>query len=216
MKKFVTTTLLGLASAACALSLTACGETKEISYTVTEDEWKSAITSVYDCGQTVQCVAQQKRLGNGSEGESVGEKFKLCFDSSTKTVKIDLEGGGEKYTTYIWADNGNYYQYLEGEGKCRISEKQFTLMSTSYANGALIALTRDEQSFANATYDGESKQYKGSCVLDDHVYECSLKFENGKLVQLIATDEDTQVTCEYKYEKVSVTLSDEIKNLPSG
>ena len=213
MKKFVTTTLFGFAVAACAFAFTACGETKETSYTVTADEWKTAITSVYDCSQNVQCVTELVK--NGSEHEADGDVYKLWCDSSTKTIKIELGLENEKLTGYVWAENGKYYQYLEGGVKEEITQEDFTIMAASYSgNGILQALVEDEQSFANTTYDVDSKQYKGSSVQYGDEFEYSLKFENGKLVQLSAVIGNLQINTEYKYEKVSVSVPEEIKNLP--
>lgn len=229
MKKLISVAIAGVAAAACAFAFTACGgdddKNQETSYTVTEAEWKSAITSVYDCKQGVE--ANSKFVG----GEADGCNYIYRYDNVNKSISLHIKEDPDDYYCYLWQNEGKYYDYLlSDEATTQISKETYDdelqMLVVSYTgNGLPYALIEDNDSFKNATYDEANKAYKGSSVQSEGheavKFNFTLKFENKKLVKLIGEllKEDNQtvhmtITVEYKYDNITVTIPDDIKNMP--
>ena len=213
MKKLLTAALAGAATLTCAFAFTACGGNEETSYTVTAEEWETAITSLYDCKHSVE--ASSTFVG----GEADNYLYHYQYDNANKAMKLTIDYTAEAnsaYTMYFWVTaEGKYYQYLDGEGKEEIEKEAYETVAMSYTgNGLPYALAEDKDAYANATYDETSKEYKGTSNQGRDSFTYTLKFENKKLVKLSAEISNLSITVEYKYENISVTITDEIKNLP--
>ncbi len=212
MKKFVTTFLLTVLTAVGVCAFTACGgnDEKETVYTVTEEEWKSAMVSISGGETSLKCTyTEESEYGKGV--------VLLDYDSANKVLRVNNKAY-EEYETeyYLWVDGDKAYEtdstkelkVLDMEGYKNTLDQNITY----YAGGYLFEYGNLSDKFGEFIYNAETKEYTDTINVENFDVEFRLKFENGKLVKLYAGQEGEKYTCEYTYG-VTVTVPDDVKSL---
>lgn len=209
MKKLITTLLLSLLSVICVLAFTACGGDKkeeEVRTTVTEEEWKTAVTQLYDGKHNVDGKITMEFT---EETETVIYDFKYNHTNQFFWYKY----GNKDY--YFWNENDKYYEYgfeFENAYKDEVDKDDYEeLIDDFYKEMAcgyfVLDGVAENYSFSALTYDEENKVYKATFEQEEISYDCTMKFENGNLVKFVGVNEQfLTVTVEYNHGNFSLII----------
>lgn len=218
MKKLISVAIAGVAATACAFALTACGGDKETTYTVTADEWKTAVALLTDANTSVDCTWKY------AEDELNADYF-MTYDIVNQALKFKYVSADESIDyLYAWkGDNSDYFMSSTSDTISKIDEQEFkTCVNDNfyeYAGGIILKAIKNK--FADFSYSEEKKEY--SCTINETIPDYAkdgvgvnlvVKFENAKIVSMVSTHGNSVYTFTYKYDGVTVTVPDNIKNLP--
>lgn len=219
MKKFVTTLLLTALTAVSACAFTACGgdeESNEPVYTVTADEWNTALNYFnVKLEEGVPVKSEYPRINflckfncvYYGETEEQNETYTMntSIDFSKKIMAEDYIHDGITDNFYVWkGENGCFgvgdgwelneetnkreYHYLKEE----VNEDDLPLTFDSniceYAGGRYINELDLVNKFSSFTYSEEKKEYTATLDYEEYEGTCdlTLKFKDGKLVHIAA------------------------------
>lgn len=229
MKKFVTTALLAAFAATSIFAFTACGENenepenKEPVYTVTAEEWKTALNylNIDLDEESIPVVSNYPRINFAcdfqlkyeDEGNEYTQLIKTAFDYNKQAMFMTYTEDEETVSVYAWKENNSYYSMTnEDGGECNEAEFKFIFDANicEYAGGRIINEYDLVNKFSSFTYSEEKCEYTATFKNEGESTSCkiTIKMKDGKLISL-STEDGSAFT--YTYGN-TVTVPDNIKN----
>ena len=227
MKKLLTAITCGVISAAGVLGLAACRE--EVKTTVTEEEWKTALSYfMIDADVNTGAIGgDYPRVNFRCVWDMDVENFHNLIWSVDYDKKVGYSTPFEFTSTfeqYVWEENGKFYNVTDGAERQEITEKEFSSMlgiNVFYAGGAWISQYDFLNKYEQFTYSEETAEYKAVITYTDDYAggeqsaDVTLKFENGKLAYMATTfnEAGTMRTYTFTYTYgITLTVPDEYLN----
>lgn len=214
MKKLISVAIAGVAATACAFAFTACGGDKETTYTVTADEWKTAINIIVEGKNNFECEWSYK--SDDEEG-----KYILKYDYANSIVGF-ADAGTSGMEVYAWKEAEDDYRYSSfgsnGYDVYKSDKEEFEKgqKDNIFEYGGGLFLPKYSDKFADFTYSEDLKEYTLTDSIeemDGMEFEISVKIENAKIVNVSAKGDELSYSFKYTYG-TSATVPDHIKNLP--
>lgn len=145
-------------------------------YTITAEEWAAVLTLK---NYTAEITNSQTQILNGGEPEV---QSSTGIAKSTDTVCYqEQRDGDDVYKTYIVVENGKNYHVRE------LDDGTFAAYVYDYGIDSLAEYyTFETVTFADLTYNAETKAYTFTVSNDTIDAQYTMWFENGKVVKLTA------------------------------
>ncbi|MDE7440406.1 MAG: hypothetical protein K2N23_07865 [Clostridia bacterium] len=219
MKKFVTTAILGILSATCALAFTACGgnsgDSENNKPADPETQWKTALGYFavdWDYEEYAPIMTNRARINftcnstNVSEDDDYSAHGSISMDFDKKAT--DMNGIMEGY--YLWKDGDIYYstgdseikdetgEYVDCYYKATISKDEFDLINEanvfSYAGGMIISELDLVNKYSEFTYSEAKDEYTATLNYEKNSGTCdiTIKIKDGKLAFMSANLHSTE------------------------
>lgn len=211
----------------CVCCLGNCGGNDEETYkvtTITESEFKPALTAVYGLEHSVYCEMSVS-FEDEDSGEAANVLYHYWFDVTSKSnhVYCDLgDGKDNKMDFYIWqGSDGKYYEVSHDSSalKCEITKEEYEEKlredAEIYTGESVLPFIVENFNFTDFTYDEVNKAYQATYRADgaDELY--ALQFGDGKLVKFTVVGKEMTVNCTFKYNDIEVTIPNDILNMPA-